>query len=507
MITKVLLLTLIAIVFYFIIQSVRDGFQNAACLFKYSGTNFDDCLDVCRSTDRENCSDIKCRRTCGIATECNDKTSNSCNLDKCSWSRAKNSCEVPGEKYYRSDKDNLIYRNNILFSNIDEEEGNYKIVRKPTRHKDAIQMYRFKGRSYNRQNGFNNSFIYVSDFYAERMMTTLFFEFVDNQDVSDPIPLITAQTWNLTLVKKGQNDFKVVVKSEKFGDKPFPDVEYPMSVEPGLLYYIGFLVKNDVATLIVLNTGDTKTKITEQGLVIPNFIYGRTPFLLVGTTLERRNYFDGFIGEFTVTRDATDIIDLKGNSYLFSEKQIESIKLDTRSGDTNLLAIQDVSVPSKIDFIGKLVNNKLVLYWNRPEMGSTFLEYYIVVLKKIETNKKHYIFVENDKCVDCEYTIPNLDVDTEYHIGITGFNSNGLGKELDYIPIKIPGTTGPLDNPKLMNDQPDMISCNPDGTYTIGKDCDAMKVERINSNLSDAEYRKIMNKLNEKISLDMNFKI
>ena len=58
-----------------------------------------------------------------------------------------------------------------------------------------------------------------------------------------------------------------------------------------------------------------------------------------------------------------------------------------------------------------------------------------------------------------------------------------------------------------MNDQPDMISCNPDGTYTIGKDCDAMKVERINSNLSDAEYRKIMNKLNEKISLDMNFKI
>ena len=41
-------------------------------------------------------------------------------------------------------------------------------------------MYRFKGRSYNSRNGFNNSFIYVSDFYAERMMTTFFFEFVDN---------------------------------------------------------------------------------------------------------------------------------------------------------------------------------------------------------------------------------------------------------------------------------------------------------------------------------------
>ncbi len=70
---------------------------------------------------------------------------NSCGLDKCNWSRAKNMCEVPGEKYYSSDNDNLIYRNNILFSNIDEEEGNYKIVRKPTKFKDAIQMYRFKG--------------------------------------------------------------------------------------------------------------------------------------------------------------------------------------------------------------------------------------------------------------------------------------------------------------------------------------------------------------------------
>ena len=46
MITKVLLLTLIAIVFYFIIQSVRDGFQNANCQFKYTGTNFDDCLKL-----------------------------------------------------------------------------------------------------------------------------------------------------------------------------------------------------------------------------------------------------------------------------------------------------------------------------------------------------------------------------------------------------------------------------------------------------------------------------
>jgi hypothetical protein len=52
-----------------------------------------------------------------------------------------------------------------------------------------------------------------------------------------------------------------------------------------------------------------------------------------------------------------------------------------------------------------------------------------------------------------------------------------------------------------------MISCNPDGTYTIGKDCDAMKQERINSNLSDDEYRDVMNKLNEKINLNLNFKI
>ena len=507
MITKVLLLTLIAIVFYFIIQSVRDGFQNADCQFKYTGTNFEDCLSICKSSDSVNCNETKCRRNCGLSTECNDKTSNSCSLDKCNWSRAKNICEVPGEKYYISDNDNLIYRNNILFSNIDEEEGNYKIVRKPTKFKDAIQMYRFKGRSYNSRNGFNNSFIYVSDFYAERMMTTFFFEFVDNPDNFEAIPLVFAQNWNLTLVKKAVNNFKIVLKSEKFGDKPFPDKEYKMSVEPGLLYYLGFLVKNNTATLIVLNTGDTKTKITEPGMVVDNFLYGRTPFLLVGTDLNRRKYFDGFLGEFTVTRDATDIIDLKANSYFFSDKQIDAIKLDTRSGDTNLLSIQDVSVPSKIDFVGKIINNSLVLYWNRPETGSTFLEYYIIVVKNIESNKKFYLFIENNKCRDCIYKVPNLEKDVEYHIGITGFNSNGLGKELNYLPVKIQGTTTPIGSQVLLNNKPDMISCNPDGTYTIGKDCEAMKQERIVSNLSDEEYRDVMNNLNEKINLDMNFKI
>ena len=147
--------------------------------------------------------------------------------------------------------------------------------------------------------------------FTLKMMTTFFFEFVDNPDNFEAIPLVFAQNWNLTLVKKAVNNFKIVLKSEKFGDKPFPDKEYKMSVEPGLLYYLGFLVKNNTATLIVLNTGDTKTKITEPGMVVDNFLYGRTPFLLVGTDLNRRKYFDGFLGEFTVMK-TTDILDLKG---------------------------------------------------------------------------------------------------------------------------------------------------------------------------------------------------
>ena len=61
--------------------------------------------------------------------------------------------------------------------------------------------------------------------------------------------------------------------------------------------------------------------------------------------------------------------------------------------------------------------------------------------------------------------------------------------------------------PDLLNDLPDKISCNPDGTYSIGKDCNAMKVERIFSNLSDEEYNDIMKSLNEKINLDVNFRI
>ncbi len=82
------------------------------------------------------------------------------------------------------------------------------------------------------------------------------------------------------------------------------------------------------------------------------------------------------------------------------------------------------------------------------------------------------MFIENDKCRDCVYKVPNLEKDTEYHIGVTGYNSNGLGKELNYLPVKIQGTTTPLSSRRLLNEKPDMISCNPDGTYTIGKNCD-----------------------------------
>ena len=509
MITKVLLLTLIAIVFYFILQTIRDGFQNASCNFKYTGSNFEECLNSCNSYDKALCDSSKCRDICSVASECNDQTSNSCSLDKCAWSRAKNVCEVPSKKFYRKDIDNIIYRNNILFSNIDEEEGNFKIVRRPTKNKDAIQMYRFKGPSYTNEKGFNNSFIYVSDFYGENVMTTFFFEFKDNLDIDDPIPLVSSQTWQVVLVKKGLNNFVVRVMSEKFGNKPFPDVDYPMSLEPGFLYSFGIVIKNDKAVVLVMNTGDTSTKITDPGLEISDFIYGKTPFLLLGTNLDRNQFFDGFIGEFTITRDATDIIDLKANSYMFPEKQIENIKLDTRSGDSSLLNIQDVSVPSKIDFLGKIKKNKLVLHWARPEEGATFLKYYIVVIKNIATGKKFYLFVENNKCLGCEYTVPYLEFDTDYHVGITGFNSNGLGKELDYLPVKIQSTTSPIDAPALKNDMPDMIACHPDGTYSMGKDCNAMRVERISSNLSDLEYKDIMSQLNEKINIDaiMNFKI
>lgn len=510
MITKVLLLTLISIVFYFIIQSIKDGFQNAKCAFKYSGTNYNDCIESCNGFDRNLCSGEKCREICNLSTECNDKTSNNCSLKTCAWSRSKNMCEVPGTKYYRKDDDNIIYRNNILFSNIDEEDGNYKIVRKPTKFKDAIQMYRFKGASYSKNQGFNNSFIYVSDFYGEGLMATFFFEFIDNLDSSGVIPLLTSQNWNVSLVKQGQNNFVVRILSEKFG-RLAADETFKKTIEPGFLYSFGIVIKNDKASIVILNTGDTDIEITDENTVleIDNFIYGRTPFILVGTNLERNSFFDGFIGEFTITRDATDTIDLKANSYVFSPKQIEAIKLDVRSGDTSLLTIQDVSVPSKIDFLGKKQKNKLTLIWHRPEVGSTFLEYYIIVIKNIVNNTRYYLFIENNKCRDCKYTIPNLELDTEYNVGITGFNSNGLGKELDYLSVTLKSITTPIEEKTLLVNTPDKISCNPDGTYTIGKDCDAMKVERISSILTDEEYFDILSQLKEKINLNMSmsFKI
>ena len=103
-------------------------------------------------------------------------------------------------------------------------------------------------------------------------------------------------------------------------------------------------------------------------------------------------------------------------------------------------------------------------------------------------------------------------------MGITAINNKGIQKEIDFIKLRIEGSSGASNdnndnaesefiftNDKIVN----KVSCNVDGSYTIGKKCSALTSERISSNLDNEDFRKILESLSRQRVLDasVDFKI
>ena len=123
MITNIILLVLIIIVFYLILKSVKDRFQNVLCSHEYSGNDKDECIKDCIDTKKNDpaCSDEVCRVNCIKKSICNNKEYETCDFNKCNWTVDENKCEVPKNTYYTNDEDNISFRKNLKVVNISEE--------------------------------------------------------------------------------------------------------------------------------------------------------------------------------------------------------------------------------------------------------------------------------------------------------------------------------------------------------------------------------------------------
>ena len=506
MITNIILLVLIIIVFYLILKSVKDRFQNVLCSHEYSGNDKDECIKDCIDTKKNDpaCSDEVCRVNCIKKSICNNKEYETCDFNKCNWTVDENMCEVPKTTYYTNDEDNISFRKNLKVVNISEEENSS--VSKPTKFKTNLTMMRLNG---------INSFVHIPDFYSKNTMLSFFFDFKDMPTLTS-IPLISTVYWNVNLErKKTENYFSLIIKSSKNGNIAFSDAYYPLEIQAGFLYSFGLIINRETntANILVYNLMNEENDINNKGLKINNFIYSETPSILLGTNIKRTKYLQGRLGEIKITREISDISILKRNSFIFSEEDImASLKGEVIKKES----IIEETPPSKINFVGKKINSTFKLYWSPPEIGYKSIMYYLIIIKDTTNNKNYTLIQKNNNCLECSYKLNNLELKTNYKIGITSINNIGICETIDYIDVNLDSSTnvpqgnGLGQDVELANDEiTNKVYCNPNGSYSIGKNCDEMATEDIKSNLSSTEYRIILNKLNNQRMIDaaVDFKI
>ena len=365
-----------------------------------------------------------------------------------------------------------------------------------------------------RLNGIN-SFVHIPDFYSKNTMLSFFFDFKDMPTLTS-IPLISTVYWNVNLErKKTENYFSLIIKSSKNGNIAFSDAYYPLEIQAGFLYSFGLIINRETntANVLVYNLMNEENDINNKGLKINNFIYSETPSILLGTNIKRTKYLQGRLGEIKITREISDISILKRNSFIFSEEDImASLKGDVIKKES----IIEETPPSKINFVGKKINSPFKLYWSPPEIGYKSIMYYLIIIKDTTNNKNYTLIQKNNNCLECSYKLNNLELKTNYKIGITSINNIGICETIDYIYVNLDSSTnvpqgnGLGQDVELANDEiTNKVYCNPNGSYSIGKNCNEMATEDIKSNLSSTEYRIILNKLNNQRIIDaaVDFKI
>ena len=107
--------------------------------------------------------------------------------------------------------------------------------------------------------------------------------------------------------------------------------------------------------------------------------------------------------------------------------------------------------------------------------------YYIIILSDKTNNKNYTLLQRSNNCEECSYKLTTLEYDTDYEVGVTTINNKGIQKELDYIKLRLESSSGAPNNDGISNEfvfasdrVKNKVSCNPDGTYTIGKNCAAL---------------------------------
>ena len=102
----------------------------------------------------------------------------------------------------------------------------------------------------------------------------------------------------------------------------------------------------------------------------------------------------------------------------------------------------------------------------------------------------------------------DLEYDFKYHFKIIGVNDNGVGiiTKDDFVLVE-PKKPPPLVELNKFSKTPDKISCNPDGTYNIGKSC--YKNEAIIAQMNDEVHDILLDHLQNRASYNLkpNFQI
>jgi len=506
MITNIILIVLIAIVFYLILKSVKDRFQNELCSHKYTKNDKNDCVKECNNLKEPACTPEECTKRCIKSIVCNNKDYESCDFSKCNWSVDRDSCEVPGNTFFLTDEESITFTKNLKMVNIDREQDSK--VLNPTKFKTTLTMMRLNG---------INSFVHIPDFNSKNTMISFFFDFRENTKLNS-VPLISTNFWQVNLERDSKSEgFVIVISSSKSGTIAFPRVKYPLEIKPGILYSFGLIInsENKSATVVVYDLINEKNDINDEGLKIENFVYSETPMILIGTDMSRTMFLDGRLADVKITREISNLVTLKRNTFLFSDEDLIALSKG-RVINQEVVEVDKEKIPGKVTFVGKKVNTHFVLYWTQPEQGASSIMYYVIILRD-KTNKKNYTLLQrSENCEECSYKLSTLEYDTDYEVGVTTINNKGLQPELDYIKLRLESSSGAANNDGINNDFvfandriKNKLACNPDGTFTIGKNCDALATERISSNLNNQDYRNILEKISKQRVLDasVDFKI
>tara|TARA_Y100000590_G_scaffold203994_1_gene231404 strand:+ start:1266 stop:2711 length:1446 start_codon:yes stop_codon:yes gene_type:complete len=417
--------------------------------------------------------------------DCLNKNADECDMSKCTYTNntCKNINDSPEKYVNKSAGPPAPLKKGI----------NHVIsVSKGTNTSEVIQCNVFDPSNIYQDDSYNKPHILVSGYNGKSLSILFFFKISKSSNTDRTL---------LSFIDKDKSVHDITIKSNNILGGNLINNTESFRIDDDKLYFLGFNLyvkeSNNIvnAEMILVNetsttphdsyyTGEEYALTELTDLNIANIVIGGH----IDPDNKISNPFNGIMqtiipnANFKYTR--TPINDLKKESGFYGKDIIIS--------NQELVNQIDIEVPSAIDVSVKIRDNELDLYWLRPEKGSNNITSYLIVLNEIEDGNKirKYFVHNNDGSTNCNYTIRNLKY-TEYHVGVVGINNVGTG----YVPEKLKRVVlkHPLKSVISSDNNPQMLSCNPDGSYVLGSRCYSQTP--INSNINDIDISIINNSL------------